>query len=303
MNTIKNLCIISCFFCVQLKLYSMELYEDKKIDGLTKQNILWKNIVDSEYKQLPKLSDEKWSSLIGSIKGILNLAKTFNNNNDYHVTAKKKLIHSYGTVFKGRYISSGNHSYTGLLSERNTPLILRFSLAGNPDSLKSYTPGLAIKFLVDNQYSKNIMVMNSLNGQKSNSNFFAMDFSNVIPRPESFILKTLEFIFSLVHKPATHLPLQHLCNINSKGHNIKKPNSPFMITLSAPENIKNLISKNTRVDFRKELEKIQKNSIIYNVYAKSDSNSKAILIGNIISESKAKSSYFGDKNLFFQHHH
>ena len=156
-----------------------------------KQEILFKQASQSPYSKKSILS-KKGPSVLSMLKlfSTTYLAKSFTNPNDEFEKTKVKLIHTYGAVAKVKFNVTKNTKYTGIL-ESGALGIIRFSLAkvGLP-----YSPGLAIKFLVDGEKSQNLFAMFSLEGQGSNYNFFANNFETEIADPTSSALKFLELI-------------------------------------------------------------------------------------------------------------
>jgi hypothetical protein len=91
--------------------------------------------------------------------------------------------------------STGKHPYTGMFKGADSGYI-RMSVA-KPVDLKTpnLAPGMGIKLLRDNVDSANFVAMFGVDGQ-DDLNWFANDFSNHIPDPQSLALKPLEARFA-----------------------------------------------------------------------------------------------------------
>ena len=93
-----------------------------------------------------------------------------------------KWIHPLGVCGKVKFVfNNASKSYTGLFQGADYG-IARLSLALDPAD-GHFTPGMALKFFRDNQYSGNIISMYELDGQGHNVNFFQNMFSNIIDPP------------------------------------------------------------------------------------------------------------------------
>ena len=284
----------------QIKTYA-ELLSAKE-----KQEFLWNKVLESEYpnrEDYPSFSDFNAKNLIMKISNIFTLYKTFSLRSDFFPEEQEKIFHSIGSVAKAEIEFSSDHPYTGLFRE-NLHAIIRFSLALDPQKTKSFTPGLAIKFLLNYHESCNLQVMHSLSGQGENSNLFLHSLKNKIPKAKSFSQKLLMKIFSLVHHPANILPLNHLASTNLKGELIIKAKTPEIIEFRPVKEIQSLISSHSKKDFRLNLKNyLTKDQELYHIWIRESEKEEAIKIGRLYLSSPFVASYFGDQRLFFRHHH
>lgn len=175
--------------------------------------------------------------------------------------------------------------------------LARLSLATKPSD-DSYTPGMAVKILLPNHPSLNLQVMNCLDGQGSNWNYFAKDFSNEIPHPKSWTLKAIEKIFEWTRKPANKLPLSHLAKWTNRGEEVADPVTPDQIYFKPSALVKHVIPQDSREDFRTSFADVGFGTI-YDVYG--DYQGTEYYIGELMLESALLASNYGDKTLFFQH--
>jgi len=113
------------------------------------------------------------------------MAPTFTTKGDempkelFGLKTRIKEIHSVGTVGKVKFVSSGNHPFTGVWEGAQHGLI-RLSSALKPSDTSPLVPGIGLKFLRDGVDSANLVAIFSLNGTPGDWNFFEKDFSNQI---------------------------------------------------------------------------------------------------------------------------
>ena len=288
--------VLSFFLCSQALFAGLPL-NYQTLDAANKQHLLWQEIESSPWKTLPELNNSGWSSLLKSLGALFSLAKTFDHVSDEVPEGRTKFIHTYGSVVQFKFTPEKKQPFTGFYQEECVG-IARLSLAANPKKL-SYTPGMALKFLVDEKPSLNLVVMNMLDGQGDNWNFFAKAFSNKVPGAKSRTLKFLEWIFSLTRKDPGNLPVDHLAQMTSFGKEVENPVVPEQLYFYPAPEVSKIISPDSREDFRKHLEAIPAGTSLYNVIG--ILGGKAVKIGVMKTASKFVSSKYGDKKLFFQH--
>lgn len=271
-------------------------YQD--LSAKQKQDLLWDEITKShEADPLPQISGNSFQEVLAKLKGIFNLGPTFDHISDELPDGRVKIIHANGSVGKVAFIPSPNHPFTGIYRTGGIGLV-RLSLAV-PPSDDSYIPGLAVKFLISQHPSVNLQVMNLLEGQGDNWNYFAKDFSNKIPHPTSWTLKAIEKIFEWTRNPANDLPLWHIAAWTSEGRPKGVPIFPERVYFRPSNEVKDLIPENSREDFRTSLSKIPMGPL-YEIYGLSDE--VEYHIGTLVLESTLLASHYGDEHLFFQHH-
>ena len=272
----------------------------KVLTAESKQMLLWNKIEETKWSTLPPLSGKGWASIIENLKSLISLATTFDHESDELPEGRNKFIHTYGSVAKVSFMPVSN-PYTGIFKSGAIGLV-RLSLAADP-ALIGFTPGIALKFLINGESSLNIFAMNSLNGQGQNTNWFEHSFSNKIPRPEGIALKILEVIFDRTQKPSNFLSLNHLATMGSDGIREASPKAPYQLIFKPGQEMKGLIPRDSRRDFRENLELIHQKAVLYEVYAlASEIDQKAALVGFLVTESSFVDSQYADKKLFFRHH-
>jgi len=116
-----------------------------------------------------------------SVAGIFaeTMAPSFNSKGDTMPTTlgitRVKWIHAVGTHAKVKFISSGNHPYTGIFKGADHGVI-RLSSAAQPaaDNSQPLAPGMGLKFLRSGRDSANLVSMYSVYGNpKGDWNFFS----------------------------------------------------------------------------------------------------------------------------------
>ncbi|KTC80587.1 hypothetical protein [Legionella cherrii] len=275
----------------QLPCYYQELTADEKRD------LLWAEITSShEEDPLPQLTGNSFNEVLEKLKGLFNLSPTFDTASDEIPEGRVKIIHANGSVGKIALVPSPDHPFTGIY-QTGAIGIARLSLA-TPPADDSYIPGMAIKFLITGHPSLNLQVMNLLEGQKGNWNYFAKDFSNQIPHPASWTLSAIEKIFEWTRDPANNLPLWHLAAWTSDGKFDGIPVYPERLYFRPTSLVKDLIPENSREDFRISFAEVPMGPI-YEVYG--EYQGIEYRIGTLILESPLLASNYGDKKLFFQH--
>jgi hypothetical protein len=253
-------------------------------------------IYSSKYQELPTTYplSSSWKLLIPDY-----VATTLDHASDEMPEGRLKLIHTYGTVAPVKFVITQNNHYTGLFKSGAEGL-LRASLA---HPFPSYTPGFALKFLIDGKKSVNVFAMDSLEGQGDNRNFFAKPFKTKIDLPSSAHLKVLMLFFDKAmqrYNPqgsSVHLPLDHMASVNKDGSKVARPVYPDSLVFVPA--VKGFLPT-SKEDVRSQLERLFSNRTLYYVFA--EDKKGRTMIGKLVQDGDFISSEFGDKNLFFEHH-
>jgi hypothetical protein len=292
------------------------------------QTELYSKVEKTAYSILP--SDNPLKNPLNLIKLLKPkfLSESFNYLSEDQLPESRqrlKLIHTYGAV--GAVELMIDHSvetpYTGLFKSGGIGLA-RLSLAKQGGI---FTPGMAIKLLVDGESSTNIISMYSLEGQtlrngESDNNFFSNAFSNIIDPPKSSILKILGNAFhrSIAYiaggiPSETELPLDEMAAITPQGQKITDWNAPkkivFVPNPELTERYQDMLkfsqkTLNKEEDFRFYLSMIDVGTKLYDVYVSdSTTSSKStrgmLKIGKVVLTKALIASSFGDEALFFRH--
>jgi hypothetical protein len=273
-----------------------------------KQAFLWENkILQSKYDKLPPLQG---IDVIGLF--LTRLKNKMDWLSDQTPPKWRKAIHAHGSIAKIKFIPASDTPFTGLFQGADCGLV-RLSLVGDP-TRRGFAPGLAIKWLVDGQPSADFSALVSLAGQGKNSNFFAHEFSNVVPTVNQIGPKLINLIFRRVSKYPTKISLQDLGSVDQLGQSIPTPCYPEQVFLVPSSSVQ--FSEHSSSDFRDELTSIPTETLLFSIYAVDprkikmgdetsalpDYRQHAQHIGDIISASEFVSSFYGDSQLFFRHH-
>ena len=269
----------------------------ESLTGEEKLEILWEKVDSSQWDSLPALNNQGWSSILKNISALFTLKKSFDHTSDEIPKDRPKFIHTYGSIVQISLIPDPASPFSGIY-EKGAKGLARLSLAASPEAI-DYTPGMAIKIPIDNSPSVNLHVMNSLNGQGDNWNFFAKNFSNKIDPAEGFVLKILEKVFERARNPANDLPVDHLAKTYQDGSAVNTVKAPKQLIFKPTQTASKLISPFSRVDFREELNAIPTGTELYEVYGVL--GGQEIKIGKLVTDSEMVSSRYADKTLFFQH--
>jgi hypothetical protein len=286
-----------------------------------KKKVLWRNVDKGEYEFLLP-TDYYWPiRTAGILLRASMMHDTFLHSSDEAPVdedgiRKIKAIHQYGSVAPFEYLPNENAAaFSGIFSDRSIGL-LRLGLALEYDEDGgSYTPGMAVKFLVSGRESVNLHVMHSLDGQGSNTNIFLHDFTNVLPEPKTFpalaawaFRKALEEVKDILREKnpkqpleseAIRLSINHLAKVTSDGKDVPKDQvrEAFQVIFRP------LISDDKgSVDPRGFLElKVPYGAEIYEVLLKEKPDSVEVSVGKIKLLDTFVNSRYGDEILWFQH--
>jgi hypothetical protein len=271
-----------------------------------KQAFIWNNrILTSRYQQLPPL---KKIDVVGLF--LTALSTKMDRESDEAPSDWKKAIHAHGSVAKVRFVATSNTPFTGLFKGADFGL-LRLSVTGEPTA-RGFAPGLAMKFFVDKNPSANFSALVSLEGQGNNYNFFANEFSNIVPVVNRLGPRLINLIFRRVSRYPTKLDLEALGQLTQTGQVETKLYYPLQLFLVPDPAIQ--FAAQPPHDFRQDLTTIAPGTHLFSVYALDpeavevaaigtpESRQKAELIGHIETTSEFVSSSYGDSRLFFRHH-
>ena len=269
-----------------------------------KQNILYTNSSNASYSasQIEKQKNPPPWEMV-KLFSTTYLAESFTNSSDEFKHKKTKLIHTYGSVAKVSFNITHETKYTGLFKSGALGII-RLSLArlGSP-----YTPGLALKLLVDGDKSQNIFSMYSLDGQGENYNFFQNNFESKINAPESTVLQILGERFRLAmvelgssHQDPTLQSATDLAAISSNGTGVMQPIAPYSIVFE-PTATAQMSPQKGELRVRLGQAPYLPNLVLYKVFVRDSQGGPKEEIGEVRLTSKFVASEYVDTMLFFQH--
>ena len=283
------------------------------LSACEKAEAMWQaGILPSRYEQLPPLAGVGFADLLAITNRAFAL-KAFTTEGDELEAGHAKRIHAFGAEARLRFeVPPGaQHRYSGIFRSGAACAIGRFSLANKPTERTSI-PALAIKFFIDGQHpSLNVHLMNSVDGQEGHD-FFASDFSNILPPAQSFATKMLDRAFRTVAEDfgaedpnPGRLTLDHLSAMRPNGEAVRDPVTPYRIVLK-PTAAARALMPDARAadDFRLRLAALPVGTAIYDVFALDarESVEDSQQLGQLILTSPVVASRYGDETLFFQHH-
>lgn len=283
------------------------------LSACEKAETMWRTrILPSRYEQLPPLTGVGFTDLL-AITHRAFARKAFTTEGDELEAGRSKRIHAFGAEARLRLVVSPGASgrYSGFFQSGAECAIGRFSLANKPTAHTSI-PALAIKLFVDgNHPSLNLHLMNSVDGQDGHD-FFANDFSNILPPARSFATQILDRAFRAVAEDLGakdtnpgRLTLEHLAALRPDGEMVMNPVTPYRLVLRPTATARALMPDATAADdFRTRLADLPPGAPIYDVFALEDGESADDRqpLGQLILTSPVVASSYGDKSLYFQHH-
>ena len=131
-------------------------------------------------------------------------------------STRTKYIHSVGVVSKCKFVSTGDHPFTGIFKGADYGLC-RLSSAAKPTSTQPLAPGLSLKFLRDGQPASDVVALYSVDGTPGDWNFFSKDFRNHIEAPTGAALKVLAAKFASYTNFSQEVGLSNFSNYDQYG--------------------------------------------------------------------------------------
>jgi hypothetical protein len=158
--------------------------------------------------------------------------------------------------------------------------------------------------------SPSLQVMNSLDGQGTNHDFFQNKFRNIIAEPSSWSLKLLAKAFESARKylpgtrtdkfeSANNLGLYEQASVTPQGEVVKNVKAPYVVIFSPNRAIS--WSPTSTADVRVNLNAIPQGSLLYTVSVKRTPTAPEEVIGQLVTTSEFVASKYEDEELFFQH--
>ncbi len=281
----------------------------QSLSAQQKLELLWGRIQSSEYpeNELPQwgMPGFLWTALTNGLFSKTFLTKTLMTVSDEIPDGRKRLIHTYGTMSKVSFEARSGHPFTGIFESGAPCGLMRVSLTL---PAKSFTPGFGVKFLVDGQPSRNIPVIQYMNGQHEDHNVFRRTGSNEVTPHQSkplFLLLMLALKRTIrplkPHTLSWHsIPLDAMSAVRCDGTPVKSPVVPrFVNFLPTPDA---QLSRSSQPDYRLKLKSVIKPGMkLYEVVAAASEDATPVHVGTIRCEGEFVASVYGDKTIFFQH--
>lgn len=295
-----------------------------------KQGQIWKALRDTPYEAGCRPSSGLFLTAFAAASTVPNLKVTLERSSDELPAGRRKMLHPFGAVATFDFVkdpSASSAGFTGVLDAKGPVVkgVMRASLGGDPNVL-GFTPGVALKFLVDGRPSVNVVVMDSLMGQGGDKNFFRKPFTNELPEPHSGLSRNAGFLewakadaFALANNllliPAlargpeertpNFLRVDHIARVTPDGNAVPEASrkAASHLVLRAPAWLVQWWDRpeHARVDYRDMLAALSAGTDLYEVYAKAGASSREVRVGTIKTTSQFMSSTWGDYRLFFRH--
>jgi hypothetical protein len=283
----------------------------ESLSACGKQDVLWKNIKDTEYRTLPDLRLFGMMQLAAMAKQEVSIKGQLHS--DFAPRGWRKFLHGRGVVAKVKVVPQGNR-LTGLFQGAECAL-LRLSLTFKPVGGRDVAPGLAFKILRDGVPSANISALVSLEGQKKDYNFFKNSLSNIVPIGEGMGPGMVHRIFLRATDYPEELLAEDMASMDARGTKINAPVAPRQLFFVPGPS---LAFSSEEHDFRDDLLKIPAGTVIYQLrvlspkyqdfdysaYRAEDAQKflgDSEHVADIISTSEFTASQFGDDGIFFRH--
>jgi hypothetical protein len=278
-----------------------------------KMSIIWNNISAQP-------SPHDWYGPIPMAELLVeDLGKSFTETEDdmptidipFDVSERKKLIHTVGAIAQGIWVAANGTQYTGIFGSGCKNVVLRFSAAAKPDvSGPTFVPGISVKCFRDGRHSGNVMALYSLTGQKS-YNPFKHDLTNhvggfdtnsgQVPLPIRLMAKK----FKDVSFYANFLGLSDLASIDESGTNASTPTFPFRLIFHPTTALHTMFPDDPQEDYNFYLSYLETvpQGKLFDIYVQDSPSNDTVTgpIGSLYSTGPFAASYYGDRDLFFQH--
>jgi len=240
-----------------------------------------------------------------------SMKKTFDGQGDSMPKAligmRKKYIHQTGAVAKVKFVSNGNHGYTGIFEGADAGIV-RLSSAAKPKDGQALGPGMGLKFLRDGKDSANLVSMFSVNGQTS-WNFFEHDWKTWIAPAKGAALTALGCKFATATPFIGSVGMSEMASTTAQGSSVRSPKTPFGLRFAPKPAVKGTFSRINGgkkfvdyMEYMDTLAAVPKDATLFDVYAfEGAPDGKQTLIGTLEMEGTLTSSAFGDQSLFFRH--
>lgn len=274
---------------------------------------LWRQSEETRYGALPT----KGPSTADSVRALRPsfLHRTFLHRGEILPEGRRKVVHPFGVLGRIRFIVTEPTQYTGIFRTGAVGLV-RMSLASLDTA--NFAPGAAFKFLVDGRESVNMVATYGLDGQGGNQDFFANQFSTILPKPRirwtqprtwarSAAIQVGSLAFWIAGKTMPRaisspfvLPLDEMAAMDRHGNTIGNFVKPHEVILVRSACVRGLISEDSEGPFQNDLSRVQPGEV-YEVYARSEPHETPSKIGVIVLEGRFEASRFGDEGIFFRH--
>lgn len=225
-----------------------------------------------------------------------------------------KVVHRVGAVAKARFVPKPS-PYAGLFSQTCEGLI---RCSSSLYTKRYFIPGIALKFPISGQHSRNLVALVTLQGQGNNRNFFwgdmVTDVPPVKPAPNTkwFFRKLLFAAQKKIEKQSIQilekegrgnrpglLPLSPLSEVTQAGQRVSAPVTPTSLRMIPTNDVRSQWDDDDTKHFFHRLRGLREGTPLYEVVAKSASGEAHI--GTLFATSRFILSRVADEQLHFGH--
>ena len=216
---------------------------------------------------------------------------------------RKKVTHPVGIHSKIEFIAHPDTPYTGLWRGAKHGIMRISDTTATVPHVQKTNPGFGVKLLRDRMESGNFVSMFSFDGQKS-WNFFKNRWTTILREPNNFCARMSigKKLATVTDHPGATSVLE-LARFDQYGNKEPHPHWPYEINIE-PYDVYGWTDKYQN-DFRDQLTVIPMNTVMFKVFGFDEApefGGKENLMGWIVSRSDQIPSFWGDNELFFQHH-
>ncbi len=278
----------------------------QSLTAVEKQALLWDNLRSTVYADtaLPTIGFARYvlHATFGGLFSVKQLRKSFLHISDEMPPKRVKIVHPFGSVGCVRLEPTPGHPFTGLFRSG----AIGFVRIGPALPAKSFTPGMAYKFLFDGRPSANMVVIPDLMGQGDDYNVFARRGSNKLPPFHGLMLGVIKVMFlkASLSLGSTdlewdRLPVDAMAAATAEGRVEEKPCAPYEIVFEPTPEAQTAPAREP--DYRIKLKAVPAGALLYRISGRRTADAELIPIGGIRSTSEFVASSYGDQRLFFQH--
>jgi hypothetical protein len=276
------------------------------LSAADKLALLWDNLRSTAYDDnaLPTIGMVRYvlHASFGGLFSVQELQKSFLHVSDEMPPGRVKIVHPFGSVACVRLEPVPGHPFTGLFRSGAVGLVRM----GPALPAKSFTPGMAYKFLADGRPSANIVIIPDLMGQGDDYNVFARRGSNKLPPFRGLMLGVIKKMFlkaSLALRSKDlewdRLPVDMMAAATADGQPEPVPCAPYELIFDPMPEART--PSTPQPDYRLKLKDVPSGTPLYRISGRPGANAELIPIGLIRSTSEFVASRYGDTTLFFQH--
>jgi hypothetical protein len=253
------------------------------------------------------------SDLLGIFSDHTSMETSLAFESDELPNGRIKYIHSVGTVAQVKFVSSGDHEYTGIFKGADAGIVrLSSALDQDPKAKyqgpqttgKSLAPGFGLKFLRDGIKSCNLVAMYSVDGQSSH-NFFSNIHTNQIGNPIGIPVQVLAQKFATAKSSDGWVGKVGLSDFGSAGQDgktVPDPKFPFYLEFVPTSEVSSLFpDEYSGTYFADQLARLKSGTKLWEVRAFEKPGASPLTIGSLVMTSDMFKSQWGDEHLFFQH--